>query len=163
MINVAGEIKNSNTNGPGLRYVLFVQGCPHHCNGCQNEHTWSFKENRLMSIDEIFKLIANEIPIIKGVTFSGGEPFEQASELSMLAKHCKEIGLNIMIYTGYTYEQLQLKSILKESGIYQLLYYTDILIDGNFDKNKTNNPGIYRGSSNQRMIYLNKGKIIKIK
>ena len=163
MLNLAGEIKNSNANGPKLRYVLFTQGCSHnpHCEGCQNPHTWSNKPCKLISVKEQFEIIKKELPLIKGVTFSGGEPFDQAVELANLAIKLKNIGLNIMCYTGFTYEQLIEKAILKEPGIGTLLKHIDILVDGKFDINKTDNPGLYRGSSNQRMLYLSKGKIIK--
>lgn len=167
MINLAGEIKNSTANGPGLRYVIFTQGCSHEekCEGCHNTHTWDDKANKLYSINSLTLDIVNELPLITGVTFSGGEPFDQAKELARLALKLKEFNLNIMCYTGYTYEELQNLFLLKDikyTYMKRLLENVDILIDGKFDINKTENSGLYRGSSNQRMLYLKNGKIIKI-
>jgi anaerobic ribonucleoside-triphosphate reductase activating protein len=167
MLNLAGEIKNSNANGPGMRYVIFTQGCSHEpkCEGCHNFHTWRDTPNRLISIDEIFRRITNEMPIIKGVTFSGGEPFDQADELLNLAIKIKKAGLNLMCYTGYTYEEIRSYAIMRSmkfTNMNKLLDMVDILVDGKFDITKTNNPGLYRGSSNQRILYLDKGEIIKI-
>jgi anaerobic ribonucleoside-triphosphate reductase activating protein len=167
MLNLAGEIKNSLTNGPGLRYVIFTQGCSHspHCKGCHNIHTWSNEPNLLISIDDMFKNIEKELPLIKGVTFSGGEPFDQAKELFELAIKCKSLHLNVLCYTGYTYEELQQISLLRSmeaTYIRRLLESVDILIDGKFEIDNQENHGLYRGSKNQRMIYLDKGKIIKI-
>ena len=168
MLNLAGELKNSNANGPGLRYVIFTQGCSHspHCKGCHNQHTWSNKPNLLISVDDMLEKIKNEIPLIKGVTFSGGEPFDQAKDLYELAIKCKQLGLNVLCYTGYTYEEIQEMFLLRSMDFTykkRLLDNIDILIDGKFEIDKQENHGIYRGSSNQRMICLNNGKIVKIK
>lgn len=163
MLNLAGELTNSNANGPGMRYVIFTQGCSHapKCEGCQNKHTWSNESNMLISVDDMFEKIKKEMPLIKGVTFSGGEPFDQAVELSKLAFKCKEVGLNVMVYSGFTYSELQSKSIFKEAGIGFLLKNIDILVDGKFEIDKTDNVKRYRGSNNQNMLYLEKGLIVK--
>ena len=156
MINVAGLLKNSLCNGPGLRYVLFVQGCPHHCEGCQNKHTWDFNNKNYYSIEDIVKDIEEEIPLIKGVTFSGGEPFEQAKELYLLGKEIKKLNLSLMCYSGYTLDEI-LKSNDKDK--LNLLSIIDILIDGKFEKENTDNHIKYAGSNNQVMYFLNKGEI----
>lgn len=159
-INIAGIIKNSLSNGPGMRYVLFVQGCPHHCNGCHNNHTWSFNENRLMTIDEILQDIKKEIPLIQGVTFSGGEPFDQPKSLSILAKRIKdELGLTVMSYTGYTYDEIKNCSILRDcDSTYKnkLLDTIDILVDGKFEINNQEGAHEWAGSSNQKVYYISK-------
>lgn len=154
MINVAGIIKNSLSNGPGMRYVIFVQGCPHHCDGCHNEHTWDFKDNRLMTVNEILEDIKNEMPLIKGVTFSGGEPFEQAKELTVLAKRIKnELELDVMSYTGYTYEEIQNSNSISKKD---LLENIDILVDGKFELNNIEGAHIWAGSANQKVYFFNK-------
>lgn len=167
MLNLAGEIKNSNANGPGMRYVIFTQGCSHpvKCEGCHNSHTWSDNPNRIISVKEIYNRIINEMPLITGVTFSGGEPFDQAEGLIELAIKLKELGLTVMCYTGYTYEQIRSYAIMRSmkfTNMNRLLDVIDILVDGPFDITKTDGAGTYRGSSNQRMLYLDKGKITKI-
>lgn len=167
MLNLAGELKNTNANGPGLRYTIFTQGCSHtpHCKGCHNEHTWDDKPNRLITVDEIFEEIIKEIPLIKGVTFSGGEPFDQADELYKLAIKCKEVGLNVMCYTGYTYDELKSLFIMRSmkfTNMKKLLENIDILVDGRFEIDNMIGAGLYRGSKNQRMLYLENGEIIKI-
>lgn len=159
-INVAGVIKNSLSNGPGMRYVLFVQGCSHHCEGCHNKHTWSFKENKLMTVNQIFEDIKKEIPLIEGVTFSGGEPFDQPKELTILARKIKdELGLNVMSYTGYTYDQLKGCSMLRDcDSTYknQLLDTVDILVDGKFEENNQEGAHEWAGSANQNIYFLTK-------
>lgn len=159
-INVAGIIKNSLSNGPGMRYVLFVQGCPHHCKGCHNEHTWPFKDNRLMTVDEILEDIKKEMPLIQGVTFSGGEPFDQPRELSILARRIKdELGLTVMSYTGYTYDQIRSCRILRDcDSTYknQLLDVIDILVDGKFEEDNQEGAHEWAGSANQKVYFLTK-------
>jgi anaerobic ribonucleoside-triphosphate reductase activating protein len=167
MLNLAGEIKNTKANGPEMRYTIFTQGCSHtkKCEGCHNPHTWSDTPNRLIPVNELALDIISEMPIIQGVTFSGGEPFDQAKELYELAVILKKAGLNIMCYTGYTYDELQELFFMRSmefTYMKRLLEQVDILVDGPFDVTKRDNPGLYRGSSNQRMLYLEKGKIIKI-
>ena len=170
MLNLAGEIKNTKANGPGLRYTIFTQGCSHvhKCEGCHNPHTWNDAPNKLIPVDEMALDIISEMPIIQGVTFSGGEPFDQAKPLAELAIKLKEAGLHIMCYTGYTYEDIQgliYRSFYTQEvcdAIKSLLENIDILIDGPFDVTKRDNAGPYRGSSNQRMLYLEKGMIMKV-
>lgn len=162
MLNLAGELFNSKANGPGLRYVLFTQGCSHnpHCRGCQNSHTWDNKPAKLISVDDEFKVIQDNMPLITGVTFSGGEPFDQAVELASLAIKCKSVGLNVMCYSGYTLKELREKAASKTPGVGVLLRNLDILVDGGFEINNQKGHGIFRGSKNQIMYHLDNGKII---
>lgn len=159
-INVAGILKNSLSNGPGMRYVLFVQGCPHHCDGCHNKHTWSFEENRLMTIDEVFNDIKEQLPLIQGVTFSGGEPFDQPYPLYVLAKRIKEeLKINVMSYTGYTYDEIKGCSMFRDcDSTYKnnLLDVLDILVDGKFEKDNTKDAPKWAGSANQKIYFFNR-------
>ena len=104
-IRVAGIEKESVVDGPGLRFVLFVQGCSHRCSGCHNPGTWDFDGGQEMDTEEILKQIEGT-RLIRGVTFSGGEPFEQAAACALLAERIKGMGLDIVTYTGYTFEEL---------------------------------------------------------
>jgi len=135
------ESKNY-VNGNGCRYVLWLQGCDLACSGCWNQKTWSFKDNILKSIDELYNEIKNLENNIDGVTFSGGEPFLQAKELSLLAKLIKlNTTLDLQIFTGF-----EMDEIINDDQK-RLLEYTDILISGRYNTLKENN--------NQKVYHLN--------
>ncbi|KHD37745.1 ribonucleoside-triphosphate reductase activating protein [Clostridium acetobutylicum] len=150
-LRVAGFLDNSMVNGEGLRSVLFLSGCRRRCPGCQNTDMQDFKYGESVPEEEIFNRIKSNVPIIKGVTFSGGDPLEQAEGLINISKEIKKLGLNIWCYTGYTYEEI-LKE--KDSNKLELLKYIDVLVDGEFKAELTENAPKYAGSSNQRIIRL---------
>ncbi len=152
MLNISGISDDSIVDGPGLRYTIFVQGCPHHCPGCHNPQTHSFEGGQQRTLDSLMKEIRGN-PLLYGVTFSGGEPFEQAKVLASLGYELKKNGLNVMTYSGYTYEQL-LQRAGKEQGVAALLDATDILVDGPYLEAQRDLTLLYRGSSNQRLIDL---------
>lgn len=145
MLNINTVIKESIVDGEGLRYVIFVQGCPHHCKGCHNPQTWRTDIGNAITIESLLDDIKSN-PLLDGVTFSGGEPMLQSEELTELAKEIKKLGLNIWCYTGFTYEQI------KESKK-DFLKYIDVLVDGKFIE-ELKCLGEYYGSSNQRIIKL---------
>ena len=154
MLKISGIIKESIVDGPGIRYTVFVQGCPHHCEGCHNPQTHPFEGGTEKSVEEIFEDIRKN-PLLSGVTFSGGEPFCQAEELAKLAEMVKKEGMNIVAYSGYTFEQLR-KMKENDEGINSLLKLTDILIDGKFEIDKKSLMLKFRGSSNQRILDVKK-------
>jgi len=137
------NIETSNyVNGNGNRYVLWLQGCDLGCVGCWNQQTWSFEDRIVKSVNEIFQEILHFEDTLDGITFSGGEPFLQAKELSLLAQKIKEnTNLGIQIFSGYELEEL-----VKEEDA-KLLKYTDVLVAGRFDQTKENN--------NQKVYILN--------
>ena len=147
-VRLAGIVDESVVDGPGVRLVVFAQGCPHHCPGCHNPHTWNMDGGALVAAEEIVeRLRAN--PVLAGVTLSGGEPFAQASEFGRLAMAVKRMGFTVTTYTGYKWEHLVQSSY---SGVHLLLDNTDILVDGPYVDN-LREPGLkWRGSSNQRII-----------
>lgn len=153
-LRISGIIEESIVDGPGLRFTVFTQGCPHHCPGCHNPQTHDFDKGEIMDIWEIFKMY-RENPLLSGITFSGGEPFCQPEPLYELGKLVKSLGHNVMTYTGYTYEQLLLMAG-ENSGIGRLLSVTDILVDGPFIEAERDLDLKYRGSKNQKIIILNK-------
>ncbi len=162
-LRIAGTVNDSIVDGDGIRFTIFTQGCPHHCEGCHNPQTHDFNGGKIISTDEILKKIKQN-PLLDGVTFSGGEPFCQAHELALLGKQIKSLGLNLTVYTGYTFEKLYSE---RENNCWgELLYVTDILIDGPFIMNLKNWNIKFRGSSNQRYIDCQKsleiGKAIEI-
>lgn len=152
-LQIGGFLNNSLVNGDGMRAVIFVSGCIHNCKNCQNEFMQDFNYGDSASIDDIVQKIKKNIPIIKGVTFSGGEPFESAVALSKLSEEVRALGLNIWCYSGYTYEEIKHS---EDSDKLRLLSFIDVLIDGKFDKELTRGASKYTGSSNQRIIDVQK-------
>lgn len=148
LLRVHGMLQESVVDGPGLRDVVFVQGCPHRCPGCQNPGSWDFEGGSLVDVADIISLIPSS-PLIAGVTFSGGEPFCQASPLVEIAKHVKSRGLNLWVYTGYTWEELLSSS---DPAVMELLSYTDVLVDGRYVREERDISLPFRGSRNQRLI-----------
>lgn len=153
-LRIAGIIKESIVDGPGIRLVVFTQGCRHHCPGCHNPNSHSFEGGTLVDISFVLQQITSN-PLLDGVTLSGGEPFEQAEILAELAREIKNLGLNIMTYTGYKFEYLLAHSDT-HPGWAELLDQTDILVDGRFDMEKKNLLLRFRGSENQRIIDVRK-------
>lgn len=148
-IRLAGMIHESLVNGPGIRRVFFSQGCNHNCSFCFNPETHSFTGGKEYNMDEIIRDI-KENPIIKGVTFSGGDPFEQGDKFSYLAIKLKENNINIWCYTGYTYEFIL--NNLNRPGWFNLINNIDVLVDGKFQIDKKEEGLKFKGSSNQRII-----------
>lgn len=149
-IRLAGILDNSLVNGEGMRAVIFSQGCTHNCKDCFNPHTHSFTGGELIDIDKLVTRIKSN-PIIHGVTFSGGDPMQQADKFVELARKLNN-QFNIWCFTGYTYEEI-LSS--KDKNRLDLLYEIDVLVDGEFKKELSG--GLkYRGSSNQRIIDVKK-------
>lgn len=147
-LRVAGIVDESIVDGPGVRLVVFTQGCSHSCPGCHNPETHDFAGGYDIDIEDILSKV-KENPLLDGITLSGGDPFEQAEACSELARRAKEQGYNIVAYTGYTLEKL-----LRNKKHINLLEYIDILIDGRFEIDKLDLTLPFRGSSNQRIIKL---------
>lgn len=149
-LRISGIEPESIVDGPGIRYTIFVQGCPHHCEGCHNPQTHDFDGGRVVALDNILEEIKKN-PLLSGVTFSGGEPFCQAEVLTELGKKIKDTGLNLVCYSGYTFEEL-LKLAKTKPAVLELLKLTDILIDGKFVLAEKSLMLKFRGSRNQRII-----------
>lgn len=162
-LQIAGFLDNSLTNGEGLRSVVFVSGCHHKCVGCHNEPIQDFNYGDKILIKEVLQRIKGNIPVIKGVTFSGGEPFEQAQGLSKLAEGIKKLDLNLWCYTGFTFEEI-IDNISSNKSWMELLNKIDVLVDGKFEEGKKDRNLKYKGSSNQRIIdvkrSLEKNKVV---
>lgn len=144
-IRISGITPESFVDGEGIRYVIFTQGCPHHCIGCHNPSTHSFDGGKVVSLDYIFADIAKNRNYIDGITLSGGEPFCQSDQCSIIAEQARKLGLSIWCYTGYLFEDLYGRSD-------SLLNHVDILVDGPFELDKRSLELDFRGSSNQRII-----------
>lgn len=149
-IRLSGIAYESLVNGPGMRRVFFAQGCKHNCKGCFNPLTHDFNAGELRDMDELLQEV-RENPMLKGVTFSGGDPFEQAEKFAYMAKEIKKMGLNVWSYTGYTFEYIT-EHIEQRKGWKEFLKNTDVLVDGPFQEDKKQDGLRFRGSSNQRII-----------
>ena len=151
-IRLAGVIRESIVDGPGIRFVVFTQGCKHNCKGCQNPETHDMNGGYLTDTQNIVDAVKKN-KIIKGVTLSGGDPLFQPEATLDLCKKLKENGYDIMIYTGYVYENL-LKS--EDKDILEILKLCDTLVDGPFVLEKRSLACRFRGSTNQRLIDVQK-------
>ena len=149
-VRLSGIAYESLVNGPGLRRVFFAQGCRHNCIGCFNPETHDFKKGEVMDMDRLIEDV-RENPLLKGITFSGGDPMEQADKFTYMAKEFKKLDLNIWCYTGYKFEE-----IIEDEDKREFLNYIDVLVDGKFKEELEDEKLKYKGSSNQRIIDVQK-------
>ena len=162
-IRLAADLQtDSIVDGPGLRAVLWTQGCGHHCKGCQNPQTWDFNGGGLVPLKMVYDAI-DELEYQDGLTISGGDPMFQPEACLKIAKYAKSKGLNIWVYTGFTYEQL-LKLNEKNPVYLEFLKNIDVLVDGRFILEERDLSLLFRGSRNQRLIDMPKtlksGKVV---
>ena len=150
-LRVAGMVPESIVDGPGIRLVLFVQGCSHRCLAVHNPETHD--PPAVQSDDRHLLRQITAARGIDGVTFSGGEPFEQPRPLAYLAAEIKRLGLNLVLYSGYTFEQL-LAMRGRDQAISRLLEAGDLLVDGPYVAGERDLSLPYRGSKNQRILDL---------
>ena len=146
-LNLARTLTRSAVNGPGERFVLWVQGCPLACRGCWNPDTWAFTRRDLRSVDELAAIILATAGI-EGVTFTGGEPFVQARALTALAERVRAAGLSVFVFTGYDVDELTRPEHLA------LLAVTDVLVAGRYIESQRAFSLAWRGSANQRVHFL---------
>ena len=139
-------LHDSITDGPGLRSVIWFQGCERNCAGCHNLKTQDPTGGFLRDTDAIIDELKNR-KMLSGVTISGGEPFNQKEALLTIVNELKKIGISIWIYTGYTYEEL-----MTDKTAQSILSAIDVLVDGPFILGLRDLGLRFRGSSNQRLI-----------
>lgn len=151
-IRILDIIEETMADGPGLRTSIYCAGCLHHCPGCHNPQSWAMDGGHEVEVETLLELIkADEF---SNVTFSGGDPFYQVEAFTELARRIKEeTGKTIWCYTGFTYEE-----ILADSRLSMMLPYLDVLVDGPFIQKLRDTELLFRGSSNQRIIYLTEKK-----
>lgn len=147
-LRIAGTADDSIVDGEGIRFTVFVQGCPRRCPGCHNPETQSYTGGRLTTTEAILEAYGRN-PLLSGITFSGGEPFTQPAPLTRLAKAVHARDQDVWCYTGYTFEELQ---ALKNPAVNELLRNLDVLIDGEFIYEQRDLTLKFRGSRNQRLI-----------
>lgn len=162
-IQIFGLVSDSIVDGPGLRFGIFVQGCSHKCPGCHNPESQPVIGGTTYTLAQIRdEILANKL--ISGVTFSGGEPFEQVDACAALAKKLKEDGYKLWAYSGYLAENL-LSKAESDPATRTFLENIDVLVDGPFVESLHSYELDWRGSSNQRLVDMPKtissGQIIE--
>lgn len=165
-----GAIKKCDiANGVGVRTVLFVSGCTHHCKGCFQPETWSFDYGESYTKETEDEIIESLKPdYVDGITLLGGEPFEPENQrelVKLLRRIKKELPQKtVWSFSGYTYEELTGDSRAVCEVTNEMLSMLDVLVDGEFIEAKRNISLRFRGSENQRLIDMNKtrkeGKIV---
>jgi anaerobic ribonucleoside-triphosphate reductase activating protein len=156
-ISVAATRERSMREGPGIRYVIWVQGCSLKCKGCFNPHFWSQHGGSIKDVDLLLQeVIAARIkfPEIEGVTFLGGEPFEQAESLAELSKKLHERDFSIMVFTGYTLAELKDRQSSERESRLNFLASIDLLVDGRYQQDNVDFDRPWVGSKNQEFHFL---------
>lgn len=147
-MRIANTVNDSIVDGPGLRFTVFTQGCPHHCPGCHNPDTHDSQGGAEVPVEDLAAMMGKN-PLIQGLTLSGGEPFAQAADCARLAKAAHAVGWTVWTYTGYLFETI----LAKEDPAWRaLLEETDVLVDGPFLEKEKSYELRFRGSRNQRLI-----------
>ena len=149
-LRVNGIVEESIVDGPGMRFVVFVQGCPHNCPGCHNPETHNPSGGYLISTELLLAQFMQN-PLLSGITFSGGEPFMQPGTLAGLAEQVHALGKTVIVYTGYLVEELH-ELAIKDNTIGALLEQADMLIDGPYLEKFRDLDSGFKGSSNQRIL-----------
>lgn len=166
-IRIAGLEKDSVSNGDGFRFVLYVQGCEHHCKGCQNPSTHDINGGVLTTTENVITAMSKMITgLTKGITISGGEPFLQANACAEIARIAHSIKSNsvypedkkfdVWVFTGFTYEFL----MKHPEKFLPLLMETDYLVDGPYEEKLRDVNLSFRGSTNQRILHLVNGLVV---
>lgn len=147
-IRILDIVEETMVDGPGLRTSIYCAGCSHHCPGCHNPESWDFDGGYDMEIEDLLKVINDDE--FSNVTFTGGDPLFQVEAFTELARRIKETSnKTIWCYSGYTLEQIQ-----ADPHLAQILPYLDVLVDGLYVDALRDTELLFRGSSNQRIIYL---------
>src|SRR5687767_14548277 len=131
MLSIAQIVEDTEAEGPGRRFALWVQGCPMRCPGCCNPEMLRFEGGESVAPDLLADRILGVVPQVEGVSFLGGEPFAQATGLAEVARVVRRAGRSVMVYTGFTLGELRAK---KDVGVDALLEETDLLVDGRYQR-----------------------------
>ena len=158
-MNIARILYPVEVLGPGKRVGIWLRGCTHHCIGCSNPELWETDPGAEITVDSAFELIQNALinKPVDGFVVTGGDPFFQSTELAKFLPLLKKISDDILVYTGYTYEELM---AIGSDDINSCLQNISVLIDGRYIED-LNNGAILRGSSNQKIIVLQESKKTK--
>lgn len=147
-LQIVDIVPGTSVDGPGLRTSIYVAGCRHHCPECHNPQTWDFNAGNTMTVAQIMEEVEENG---FNVTLTGGDPLYSLPEITSLAKAVNEAGYTIWLYTGFRFEE-----VLKLPGIDELLSYLEAIVDGPFEIDKRDISLCFRGSTNQRIIDVQK-------
>ena len=152
-LNLAAWVECTEVEGPGKRSALWVQGCLRRCPGCCNPHMQDIVPKQIVDVEAMVSRIrdAQEKHNIEGLTFAGGEPMLQARGLAHVARGCQEMGLSVIVFTGYTLDELKRAPL---PGTPELLANTDLLLDGPYDSDLPETERNWVGSANQQIHFL---------
>jgi len=149
-MRIAGLLQDSIVDGPGLRFVVYAQGCEFCCDGCHNPSTWDICGGEDVPVDELVEEMLRN-PLTDGLSLSGGEPFLQAGECARLATAARGKGLNVWLFTGFCFEDLVMRA-RSDIDAGELLKLADVLVDGRFIVAERTLKLKWRGSRNQRVL-----------
>lgn len=147
-LQIVDIVPGTSVDGPGLRTSIYVAGCRHHCPECHNPQTWDFNAGNTMTVAQIMEVVEENG---FNVTLTGGDPLYSLPEITSLAKAVNETGYTIWLYTGFLFEE-----VLKLPGIDELLPFLEAIVDGPFEIDKRDISLCFRGSTNQRIIDVQK-------
>jgi len=152
-MQIAQVVPCTEAEGPGKRFAIWFQGCPLRCPGCCNPEFLPFQGGQSVALAEMAERIARsrEENGIEGVTYLGGEPFAHAAPAAALARLIREQDLSVMVFSGYTIEELRSR---REPEVAELIALTDMLVDGPYDRDRPDNERRWIGSTNQRILFL---------
>lgn len=152
-MQIAQVVPCTEAEGPGKRFAIWFQGCPLRCPGCCNPEFLPFRGGQSIAVEEMALRIrkAREENGIDGITLLGGEPFAHAASGVALARIARELGLSVMVFSGYTIEELRVRP---EPEVAELIALTDILVDGPYDRDRPDSERRWIGSTNQRIHFL---------
>ena len=147
-IRVLSILQQTMADGPGFRTAIYCAGCAHHCPGCHNPESWDFAAGEWMEVDDLVQLVKEDS--MSNVSFSGGDPFYQAEAFTELARRIKEeTSKTIWCWSGFTLEEIEADPVMRK-----MLPWLDVLVDGPFLLEERDTDLLFRGSPNQRILYL---------
>ncbi len=156
VVDVGVEVADTEAEGPGRRYAIWVQGCPMRCPGCCNPELLRFGGGTPRTVARLLETIlsAHARSPLEGVSLLGGEPFAQAPALAVLAERVREAGLGVMVYSGFRLDELHEKIAANEPGVARLLAACDLLVDGRYERDLPDRERRWIGSTNQQLHLL---------
>lgn len=144
LYHVLAVMRGTTVDGPGFRTSIYLAGCSHRCEGCQNPSSWDKDGGTPMTLQEILDIVEEED---FDVTLSGGDPLYNPTATAILVDALKRQGRNVWIYTGYEWELIK-----SSSRLFEAVKEADVLVDGRFIESLHDPDLLFRGSSNQRLV-----------
>lgn len=145
-VRILDIIRGTTVDGPGFRTSIYFAGCRHECPGCHNPQSWDFNGGRETDIDDIMKIVIEED---FDVTLTGGDPMYQPEIVKELSRRVKEAGHSVWVYTGFTWEEIR-----NDKRLMDALEYVEAIVDGPFIMSLRDTDLKFRGSSNQKIVFL---------